>query len=199
MYEHLVSELTKVSLSMFKKNFFGIFHGSISTKLDSDKFLINSRRAIFDELQSGDFIELYLEQDYRYKDASIDSYIHRNIYKNISEAKYICYSMPPNITAYTLKQSRLVFLDYFGSQNFKNLEIYDPKDFKDWYNRAPNEIANYLKNESSFMIIKGYGIYAYGRDLNDMVKRVAIIENSAKMLLMSQNIKSIPNIKKDYI
>jgi L-fuculose-phosphate aldolase len=49
------------------------------------------------------------------------------------------------------------------------------------------------------MIIKGYGIYAYGRDLNDMVKRVAIIENSAKMLLMSQNIKSIPNIKKDYI
>jgi L-fuculose-phosphate aldolase len=60
MYEHLVSELTKVSLSMFKKNFFGIFHGSISTKLDSDKFLINSRRAIFDELQSGDFIELYL-------------------------------------------------------------------------------------------------------------------------------------------
>lgn len=188
MTNRLTSELMELSLSMFRKNFFGIFHGSISAKLESDKFLINSKNAIFDELKEKDFIELYFKEDYRYNDASIDSYIHRAIYENISEAKYVCYVMPTNIIAYSLKENNFKPQDYFGYLNFKDINIYDPKEFTNWYERAPQEISQYLKSENDVMIIKGYGIYTYSRDLNDLVKKIAILENSAKMLLSSYNI-----------
>jgi len=183
MYYDIKQDLIELSLSMFRKNFFGIFHGSISAKLEGEKFIINTKDAIFDEMKQEDFITVYFKEDYRYQTASIDSYIHRRIYHDISDAKYVCYSMPPNIISFSLTQDRFIPKDYFGSLRYEKLEIYDPGNFKDWYNRAPSEISEYLKNHSDIMIIKGYGIYTYSRDIKDLVKKVAIIENSAKILL----------------
>jgi L-fuculose-phosphate aldolase len=187
MYTDIKKELIELSLSMFRKNFFGIFHGSISAKLEGEKFIINTKDAIFDEMKQEDFITIYFKEDYRYHTASIDSFIHRKIYQEISDAKYICYSMPPNIISYSLSHDCFIPKDYFGSLKYEKLDIYDPKEFKDWYDRAPFEIATYLKNKSDIMIIKGYGIYTYSRDIKELVKKVAIIENSAKILL--NNIK----------
>jgi len=189
MTEHLTNELIEVSLSMFRKNFLGIFHGSVSAKLEGKRFLINNKHAIFDELKDTDFLELDFTEDYRYKDASIDSWIHKSIYQNISEAKYVCYTMPPSIIAYSLKHDIFAAEDYFGSQLNKSIAIYNPKDFATWYERAPHEISKYLEEHAGIMIIKGYGVYAYSRDLNMLVKKIAILENSAKMLLLSQSIK----------
>ncbi len=183
MYKLLIDDLIELSLSMFRKNFFGIFHGSISSKIGEDKFIINTKDAIFDELKDEDFITLSFHEDYRYKSASIDSLIHKNIYKNISDAKNICYAMPHNITTYSLTHDNFKPKDYFGNLIYPSIKIYDPGDFKDWYKRAPNEIVDYFKEESDLMIIKGYGIYTYSRDLKQLVKKIAIIENSAKILM----------------
>jgi len=183
MYDSIKQDLIELSLSMFRKNFFGIFHGSISAKLEGEKFIINTKDAIFDEMKFEDFITIYFKEDYRYQTASIDSYIHKKVYQEISDAKYVCYSMPSNIISFSLNNDKFVPKDYFGFLRYKELEIYDPKEFKDWYKRAPSEISAYLKNHSDIMIIKGYGIYTYSRDIKDLVKKVAIIENSAKILL----------------
>jgi len=188
MYNDIKQDLIELSLSMFRKNFFGIFHGSISAKLEGEKFIINTKDAIFDEMKYEDFITVYFKEDYRYQSASIDSYIHRRIYQDISDAKYVCYSMPPNIIAFSLDNKNFRPKDYFGSLRYKELSIYDPGNFDDWYKRAPSEISNYLKNSSDIMIIKGYGIYTYSRDIKDLVKKVAIIENSAKILLNNYKI-----------
>jgi L-fuculose-phosphate aldolase len=183
MYDNIKQDLIELSLSMFRKNFFGIFHGSISAKLEGEKFIINTKDAIFDEMKFDDFITIYFKEDYRYKSASIDSFIHKKVYQEISDAKYVCYSMPPNIISYSLKNNYFIPQDYFGSLRYKKLEIYDPKNFADWYDRAPSEISSYLKKDSDIMIIKGYGIYTYSRNIKELVKKVAIIENSAKILL----------------
>ncbi len=183
LHKQITNELIELSLSMFRKNFLGIFHGSISSKIEDDKFMINTKDAIFDELKEDDFILLNFLEDYRYKNASIDSYIHKMIYKNISDAKYICYSMPPNITSYSLNHNIFKPQDYFGSLKYLNLKIYNPKDFNNWYERAPYEISKYLSNKNDLMIIKGYGIYTYSRDIKQLVKKIAIIENSAKILM----------------
>ena len=45
-----VKLLSELSLSMFTKNFFGIFQGAISAKLDHEHFMINSKDAVFDNL-----------------------------------------------------------------------------------------------------------------------------------------------------
>jgi len=181
--DYLANELKNVSLSMFRKDFIGIFHGSISAKAENDKFIINKKDAIFDDLKKTDFIELYPKKDYRWNEASLDADIHLNIYKNFNEAKYICYAMPPFITAYSLVNDNIIPQDYFGAKVFDRLEIYNPKLFDDWYERAESEIYRQMKGQNTnLLIIKGYGIYIYDRDIHQIAKKIALLENSAKLL-----------------
>ena len=51
MIDKKISELlSNISLALFRKNFFGIYHGSISSKIDHNTFVINTKEAIFDEI-----------------------------------------------------------------------------------------------------------------------------------------------------
>ncbi len=183
MQDFFKKEIKTVALSMFRKNFFGIFHGSISAKIKQDQFIINKKHAIFDNLEDNDFIKLYSKKDYRWKEASIDADIHQNIYKNINEAKFITYAMPPFLTSYSINHETIKPIDYFGQKEIKEIKIFNPRQFDDWYERAEFEIYNYLKNnKTNIVIIKGYGIYMFDRDLQQIAKTIAIIENSCKIL-----------------
>ena len=51
------NEIKKISLSMFRKNFFGVFHGSISARVEKNQFIINKQSAIFYDLK---YIDLKL-------------------------------------------------------------------------------------------------------------------------------------------
>ncbi len=188
MEAHIKKELEAVSSSMFTKNFFGIFHGSISAKLEDNAFIINSKEAIFDKLKDDDFITLYCKKDYRWKSASIDADIHLKIYQNISEAKYITYTMPPFITAYTLRHDSIRPRDYFGDRIIGEIRVYDPKNFETWYPRASDEIyRNMLQTQNDMILIRGYGLYSYSRDLNLLIKKIAILENSCRLLYYSNS------------
>jgi L-fuculose-phosphate aldolase len=181
--DYLVSQLKEISLSMFRKNFFGIFHGAISARVESNRFIINKKDAIFDGIKSSDLIELYFTKDYQWNEASLDAGIHLNIYKNIPEAKYICYAMPPFTTAYSITHDLIIPKDYFGAIHFGNVEIYNPRQFEDWYERAEVEIYRYMKEKkTNIMVIKGYGVYAYGRDIHEIAKNIALLDNSCRLL-----------------
>jgi L-fuculose-phosphate aldolase len=173
---------------MFRKDFFGIYHGSISAKTESNRFLINTQEAVFDAIDEHNLIELYYKKDYRWNQASIDSTIHHSIYSQISEAKFICFSMPPFTTAYSLEHNIISPKDYFGHQEIGSIEIVDPKQFDDWYDRAESEIAYYFQTKkTNLMVIRGYGVYAYSRDIHDMAKRLAILEKSCRLLMLDNN------------
>ena len=176
-------QISKIALSMFRKNFFGVFHGSISSRIELEQFLINKKNAIFDNLKEEDLVVLNSKKDYRWNDASLDADIHLNIYKNINEAKYVCYAMPPYLTAYTLNHTFIRPKDYFGYIKHHEIPIYDPKQFDDWYERADTEIYRYMKeNKTNIMVIKGYGVYIHNRTAYQMAKDVAILENTCKLL-----------------
>ena len=183
MQKHLHEELSHISLSMFRKNFIGIFHGSLSARVELNKFIINKKDTIFDDVHTKDFIELHSKKDYRWREASLDADIHLHIYNNIHEAKYICYAMPPFVTAYALVHDKIIPRDYFGAKEFDMISVYDPKQFEDWYERADVEIYRYMREKkTNIMVIKGYGIYAYDRDINQLAKTIALLENSCKLL-----------------
>ncbi len=176
-------EISAVALAMFRKNFLGIFHGSISARIKQDKMIINTKNAIFDRLQDSYLMELCSKKDYRWNEASLDADIHFNIYKNINEAKFICSTMPPFITAYTLNHEYIEPKDYFGYARFGKMQIYEAGNFDDWYERADVEIPKYLKeNDINTMVIRGYGVYCYDRDIYELAKSVAILENSCRIL-----------------
>lgn len=185
--DKIIQEIMHISLAMFRKNFFGIFHGAISAKIDDSKFVINTRDAIFDDISPDRLIVLSHKQDYSWQEASMDAVIHSFIYKEINEAKFIAYTLPPFSVAYSLNNTKISPKDYFGYKKFKEIVIYDPKEYSSWYERADVEICNFLKqNKINFVVIKGYGIYIYERDLYQLAKTIGIIENSAKILLLSQ-------------
>lgn len=182
---HLKNQLSTLSLSMFRKDFFGIYHGSISAKTESNRFLINTKEAVFDAINEDSLIELYYKKDYRWNQASIDSNIHFNIYSHISEAKFISFTMPPFTTAYSIDHNIIIPKDYFGYKEIGSLEIVNPKQFDNWYDRAQSEIFHYFQTkQTNIMVIKGYGVYAYNRDLHEMAKQLAILEKSCRLLML---------------
>ncbi len=188
MNRHLVEAIAHVSLAMFRKSFFGVHHGSISARLDVGSFLVNKKEAIFDEITADSLIRLDSGQpDYRQNIASIDATIHEVIYHKIPHAKYIAYTMPPYVTAFALTHDVFEPMDFFGDEQIGKIAVYDPGNFSDWYDRAPHEIAGYFKTrETNLMLIRGYGVYAFDRDLSSLAKRIAILENSARLLLLRQ-------------
>jgi L-fuculose-phosphate aldolase len=187
MEETIIDKLRRVSLSLFRQNFFGIFHGSISARIELNKFIINKKEAIFDAMDEEDFILLRHSRDYRWKDASLDSEIHSSIYQNIPDAKFVAYAMPPFATAYSLDADYIVPRDYFGKRLYPNLKIYDPKKADDWYERADVEIPRVMMEQNlDVLIIRGYGIYAHAREINELAKKFALIENSCRILLYAK-------------
>jgi len=178
-------ELASVALSLFRKDFFGIYHGSISAKVDVNRFIINRQNAIFDNVNEKNLIELDFKQDYRWKSASMDAAIHHNIYTQISEAKYITFSMPPYTTSLATRSDIFNPQDFFGITELGVMKVYNPKTFDDWYERAQTEIPHYLSSENTnIMIIRGYGVYAFSRDLHDMAKRLAVLEKSCRIIML---------------
>ena len=189
---NLQNKLTTLALAMFRKDFFGIYHGSISAKTESHRFIINTKEAIFDALDESSLIELNFKKDYRWSQASIDASIHRNIYEQISDAKFISFSMPPFTTAYSLEHNIISPKDYFGYKEIGSIEIVNPKQFDDWYDRAESLIAHYFQSKKTdIMVIRGYGVYSFNRDLHEMAKKLAILEKSCRLLLLDSRTEEL--------
>ncbi len=183
--QRIKEQLRKLSLSFFRKDFFGIYHGSISAKTENSRFLINTRDAVFDSIDETSLIELYFQKDYRWNQASIDAEIHHAIYATMSDAKFVTFSMPPFTSAYALKHNIISPMDYFGFKELGNVEIYDPKSFDDWYDRASSEISKYFQtHKTNIMVVRGYGVYAFNRDIAEMAKELAILEKSCRLLML---------------
>jgi len=190
MDKHLFEELHHISLSLFNKNFFTVFHGSISARLDSNTFIINKKDTILDEIQESSFVKLDCnKRDYRWSMATEDVNIHELIYEAIPNAKYVSYTMPPYATAFSLKHGKVSPKDYYGKTILGDVVIYDPKDINDWIERAPYEISSFFKtHKSHLLLIKGFGVICYDRDIVEMAKKVSILENSCKLLALSNGI-----------
>ena len=184
----IIDQITKVSRCMFNAGLFGIFHGSISGRISQEKFVVNRRNAILDSVDESALILLDINYDYRYNDASMDAYIHAGIYESFSEAKFIVFAAPPAVIAFSLKNTTLNPSDYFGFIGLsQSVPILDPKDYETWEERANVDIVRFLKqSQQEFVIIRGYGIYAFGRDLTYVAKLIALIEHSCHIITLSQ-------------
>lgn len=184
--QYAKNELKAICASMFSKNFFGLFSGSISMKIEHNKFIINRARAIFDRLDDDDFVLLGGLKDYRWKDANKDADVHLAIYKNVMEAKYVAFCVPAYLCAYSLEHVNLEPKDHLGKVLIDNIFIYDGGRYDDWEERAPSEVSRYmLEKQTNIMIVRGRGMYVYSRDLYELVRIVAVLENSCKLLSLA--------------
>jgi L-fuculose-phosphate aldolase len=188
--KHLFQEIQHISLSLFIKNFFSVFHGSISARLSASSFVINSEETILDDMTQESLVKLDCEKrDYRWSLANSDAPIHENLYKALPNAKYVSYTMPPYATALSLKHGKVSPQDYYGKMILGDIMVYDPKNFDDWMERAPHEIQNFfIKHDTHMILIKGFGVVCYDRDITEMAKKISILENSCKLIALSTHI-----------
>ena len=187
MDKHIVDEIARVSHSLFEKNFFGVYHGSISARINTGAFVINTKEAILDNLNEDTLVRLdCAKRDYRWKKASSDVHIHEHLYETLPNAKYISYTMPPYAVSYSLKHGKVQPQDFYGQQILGSIVIYDPKNFDDWMERAPYEIARFFNmHNSHLLLIKGFGVVSYDRDITEMAKKISVLENSCRLLTIS--------------
>ncbi len=190
MDKHLIEDIQRISHSLFEKNFFGVYHGSISARVSANSFIINSKDTILNEVTEASLVKLDCQKrDYRWSLANNDVHIHEHIYETIPNAKYVSYTMPPYATAFSLKHGKVAPKDYYGQQIIQEVVIYDPKSFDDWIERAPYEISRFFQhNDTHLLLIKGFGLIAYDRDITEMAKKIAILENSCRLLALSSNL-----------
>ena len=188
--KHLFHDIQHISLSLFHKNFFSVYHGSISARIGPSTFIINSAETILDEVTEESLIKLDCQKrDYRWSLANADAHIHEMIYKSIPNAKYVSYTMPPYATAFSLKHGKVSPQDYYGKKVLGDVLVYDPKQIDDWMDRAPYEIQQFfMKHDSHLLLIKGFGVICYDRDISEMAKKLSILENSCKLLALSANL-----------
>jgi L-fuculose-phosphate aldolase len=190
MDRHLIEDIQHISHSLFEKNFFGVYHGSISARITVNGFIINSKDTILNEVTEESLVRLDCQKrDYRWSMANSDVHIHEHIYESIPNAKYVCYTMPPYATAYSLKHGKVLPQDYYGKRLLGEVIIYDPKSFEDWIERAPYEISRFFqKHDTHLLLIKGFGLFSYDRDITEMAKKIAVLENSCRLLALSANL-----------
>ena len=99
MDSYLIEQIKHISHSMFQKNYFGVFHGSISAKTTVNSFIINKKETILDDgVKESCFIELNYSKpkDYRWNEASADVRIHEKIYRQLPSANIshiLCHPM----------------------------------------------------------------------------------------------------------
>jgi L-fuculose-phosphate aldolase len=190
MDKHLIEEIQHIALSLFHKNFFSVYHGSISARVSTSSFIINSKETILDEITEDSLVKLDCQKrDYRWNLATADVHIHEHIYESIPNAKYISYTMPPYATAFSLKHGKVLPSDFYGKTVLGEVIVYDPKNIDDWLDRAPYEIARFFqKHDTHLLLIKGFGLISYDRDIIDMAKKISILENSCRLLALSANL-----------
>ncbi|HFU77224.1 MAG TPA: hypothetical protein ENK68_01820, partial [Epsilonproteobacteria bacterium] len=108
MDNYLIEDIKHISLSLFNKNFFSVYHGSISARMSMSTFIINSEDTILNEITEESLVKLDCQKrDYRWNLANSDVHIHEYIYESIPNAKYVSYTMPPYTTAYSLKHGKV--------------------------------------------------------------------------------------------
>jgi L-fuculose-phosphate aldolase len=97
--------------------------------------------------------------------------------------------MPPYATAFSLKHGKVSPQDYYGQKVLGEVIVYDPKNIDDWIERAPYEIPRFFqKHDTHLLLIKGFGVICYDRDITEMAKKVSILENSCRLLALSANL-----------
>ncbi|HHD78122.1 MAG TPA: hypothetical protein ENK90_00850 [Epsilonproteobacteria bacterium] len=190
MDNYLIEDIKHISLSLFNKNFFSVYHGSISARMSMSTFIINSEDTILNEITEESLVKLDCQKrDYRWNLANSDVHIHEHIYESIPNAKYVSYTMPPYTTAYSLKHGKVSPADYYGKKVLGEVIVYDPKNIDDWLERAPYEIARFFqKHDTHLLLIKGFGLISYDRDITEMAKKISILENSCRLLALSANL-----------
>ena len=116
--------------------------------------------------------------------ASLDAPLHRLVYQKNPEAVSVLHSHGPHSVALTLDGSDFIPPDFEGQLYFPRVPVITVP-YERYVELAPEQIATALA-EHKIAIVRGHGVYAWGKSINLAYKWSCSLELSAKTAFIAQ-------------
>jgi L-fuculose-phosphate aldolase len=110
--------------------------------------------------------------------ASLDAELHRQVYLNNPSAMAVLHSHAPHLVALTMGGEDFVPQDFEGQYYFGIIRVVD-LPYDRIIQEAPVAVSEMLK-ELPLAVVRGHGVYAQGKDLNQAYKWICSAELSAR-------------------
>lgn len=151
--------------------------GNASIRLGEDIW-ITPTGACADTLTVSDLVHVSLHGDIT-PGASLDAPLHRLTYQKQPEASAILHSHGPHSIALTLNGNNYQPIDFEGQYYFNEIPVLDIP-FAEYVEQSPQRVAQAL-SRSPIAIVRGHGVYAWGKDLSQVYKWTCSLESSMRI------------------
>jgi L-ribulose-5-phosphate 4-epimerase len=167
-YARKIKELGLVSIGCNK--------GSISMRIDQDKFIIGPSRLDYDELKPEDINTMYIDgtKFECNRPVSMDTYFHSSIFINRQDVNCIIHTHSRYATALALAGKELPLIQWGMKLQFggsaKICDFYRPDD-----ERMNIEIINKLGNVNA-VLLKNHGCICVGKTIESTLENILYLE-----------------------
>ncbi len=172
----------------------GCNKGSISKKIENDKFIIGPSRLDYDELQPEDINTMYTDgREYECnRTVSMDTYFHYAIYAVRMDVKCIIHTHSAYMTALALAGKEIPYIQYavklqLGSK-VEICRFYPPDD-----KRMTAEIIEKL-GQNNAVLLKNHGGIVVGKTVKSALENVVYLEELSKSYVHALSIGKVETI-----
>lgn len=116
--------------------------------------------------------------------ASLDAPLHIEIYRQNPQARGVLHSHGPYSVALTLNGEDFAPVDFEGQLYFPKVPVVTIP-YEDYLRESPARVARMLA-EHPITIVRGHGVYAWGKTLNLAYKWTCSLEQSAKTAFIAR-------------
>jgi L-fuculose-phosphate aldolase len=162
--------------------------GNLSVRCGDD-FWITPTGACADTLEADQLIRCRVDADPP-TGASLDAPLHRAVYRENPAITAVMHSHGACSVAATLAGNRFQPVDFEGQLYFASVPVLDIA-YCDYLARSPREVAAALR-DSPLVVVRGHGVYAGGKDLDQAYKWTCSFELSAKTFLLARQAGTLP-------
>ncbi len=180
----LINEIIKYGKLVEKYGLIASHSGNISVRKD-DKILITATGTMLGNLKEEDIVETSLfAVDENLKFASMESVVHKEIYKN-SDAKAIIHAHPVYSISLSMVLDQFVPIDSEGKYILDYVPVLKAKQTV-----ASKEVAEKIHvffKKHKVVIVKSHGSFAVADSLEKAFYFTSVLENSAKIYYLTKS------------
>ena len=164
--------------------------GNISARLSNTTMVVKVSECSFETCELDDFVlsDFMGKPLNGLKKPSRESFLHGELYKKFKRIGAIVHCHAPYSTAYAAGMVPLVFSTYHSKIKLKEeVRVFDTGSYAVSHNDSL-QILDTFPSDNQFMgfLLKGHGLVAVGNDLNEAVCTAELIEETAKIFLLSR-------------
>ncbi|HEB98836.1 MAG TPA: class II aldolase/adducin family protein [Thiotrichales bacterium] len=163
--------------------------GNASVRVD-DRLWVTPTGACADTLEAEDLLEGPVDGPPP-EGASLDAALHQAVYRANPEARAVLHSHGPYSIALTLDGKDFTPADFEGYYYFGTVPVIPDIPYDRYVEEAPARVAEVLR-EHPITLVRGHGVYAWGKTLNLAYKWTCSLESSARIAFLARQAGTLP-------